>query len=559
MFSSCADKDDPSPILPTPEDTSYILKLKFSEKVEFKEILNKNDIQDLTETETAYFGERIQWSCPHELQFDRDSLSIVKTNNIVEKYKLKWQDKKLFIYQKPIDKWEYCGEKDENGRVILNIGFYIIKNNRRIGKEKKSVYDVLNAYLENGLKIILHKIPEVKTVSCGLWVKQGSSYESDEFNGLSHLAEHLLMNAEDVINEQYKYLIAEITDNGVMYNAATTKEYTCFHFTGLANTLETCICALSHIAMKNRNFETTNFENEKKVVLQEATGFYSSFQQIKERTSQALWGNMGIGKIIMGNMNNIREAEPDQIKELVRRAYVPENSSIVVIGNIEYMHVLELIEREFSCWEDIKKETEEEAVDNTPGIYINKGSGVSTVLSIGFRSPGYDDQRRLPTEMMVRILGGGGFQSRIVKEIRTKRGLAYTVGGFASFYRRRGTLGFTVVCDKQKSIEAAKAMSQVLAEVRINGFLEEEIIREKKVMETNMLLSVDNMTEHLRYIGKCGAMDINFYIENEIRAIQKISKEDVDRAARQLLVENNMGFAAIGADDAEKLVDAVEI
>lgn len=95
MFSSCADKDDPSPILPTPEDTSYILKLKFSEKVEFKEILNKNDIQDLTETETAYFGERIQRSCPHELQFDRDSLSIVKTNNIVEKYKLKWQDKKI--------------------------------------------------------------------------------------------------------------------------------------------------------------------------------------------------------------------------------------------------------------------------------------------------------------------------------------------------------------------------------------------------------------------------------------------------------------------------------
>ena len=124
------------------------------------------------------------------------------------------------------------------------------------------MYDVLNAYLENGLKIILHKIPEVKTVSCGLWVKQGSSYESDEFNGLSHLAEHLLMNAEDVINEQYKYLIAEITDNGVMYNAATTKEYTCFHFTGLANTLETCICALAHIAMKNRNFENENLSND---------------------------------------------------------------------------------------------------------------------------------------------------------------------------------------------------------------------------------------------------------------------------------------------------------
>ena len=78
------------------------------------------------------------------------------------------------------------------------------------------MYDVLNAYLENGLKIVLHKIPEVKTISCGLWVHQGSSYETDEYNGLSHLTEHLLFNAEDIVNEQYKQLIHEISDNGVM-------------------------------------------------------------------------------------------------------------------------------------------------------------------------------------------------------------------------------------------------------------------------------------------------------------------------------------------------------
>ena len=127
IFNSCADKDEPSPVPPTPEDTPYILKS--SETVEFKEVLNENDIQDITETETAYFGERIQWACPHELYFDSDSLSIVKANNIVEKYKIKWQDKKLYLYQQPIDKWEYCGEKDKDAKIILNIGFYIIKNN----------------------------------------------------------------------------------------------------------------------------------------------------------------------------------------------------------------------------------------------------------------------------------------------------------------------------------------------------------------------------------------------------------------------------------------------
>lgn len=69
------------------------------------------------------------------------------------------------------------------------------------------MYDVLNAYLENGLKVILHKIPGVKTMACGLWIRQGSVYETDENNGLSHLVEHLLLNPKDVNNSEYRQLM----------------------------------------------------------------------------------------------------------------------------------------------------------------------------------------------------------------------------------------------------------------------------------------------------------------------------------------------------------------
>lgn len=102
-------------------------------------------------------------------------------------------------------------------------------------------------------------------------------------------------------------------------------------------------------------------------------------------------------------------------------------------------------------------------------------------------------------------------------------------------------------------------MSEVLVDASNSGFSEEEIAREKRVMETDMLLSVDNITEHLRYVGRCGAMGINFYIENEIRSIQNIKKEDVDRAAKELLAESNMGLAAIGVEDTDKLLEAVHL
>ena len=422
----------------------------------------------------------------------------------------------------------------------------IIRTIKTIRKGNK-VYDVLNAYLENGLKIVIHKISEVKTVACGLWIKLGSSYETDDNNGLSHLAEHLLMNQNDVENEEYKRIISDITDNGVYYNAATTKEYTCYYFTGLKSTIDDSLNALSQIAMKNREFNEDAFENEKKVVLQEAVSFYSSFQQIKERTSQALWGNMGTGKIIMGNLNNIENATKSQVLELINKAYVPENAILTIVGNVDYTDILQKIENKFGIWDDVKVGLEERNVESEPGIYINKGSGNSTVLSIGFRAPGYGTANRLAVEMMVRILGSGSLQSRIVTEIRGKRGLAYNVGGFASFFEKRGTIGFTVVCDKNRSIETAKVLSDVIIQAREHGFNEDEIIREKHVMETNMILAIDNITEHLNYI------------ENEIRLIRNIQKEYVDRAAKQLLCDLNMGVAVIGSSNAERLLETIAV
>lgn len=128
MLSSCSDKDDPSPS-PTPENITYVMKLKATENVEFKEILGEKGIKDITEKETVYFGERIQLACPNELQFNNDSLSIIKSNNTIEKYKIKWQEKELFIHNTNTDKWEYCGEKDKDGKLLFNTGFYIIKSN----------------------------------------------------------------------------------------------------------------------------------------------------------------------------------------------------------------------------------------------------------------------------------------------------------------------------------------------------------------------------------------------------------------------------------------------
>lgn len=201
------------------------------------------------------------------------------------------------------------------------------------------MYDVLNAYLENGLKIVMHKIADAKTVACGLWIHQGSVNETDENNGISHLVEHLLLNSANDQCGTYQRLMDEVASQGAIYNAVTTKEYTCFYYTGLPKTLYLCLQCLACIAKDKRIFPTEFFEKEKQVVLQEAISFYSSFQQIKERTSQALWGNMGSGRIIMGDIANIQSAKTSQVYDIINSAYVPENATLIVIGNMNYQEI----------------------------------------------------------------------------------------------------------------------------------------------------------------------------------------------------------------------------
>ena len=419
------------------------------------------------------------------------------------------------------------------------------------------MYDVVNAYLENGLKIILHKIPEAKTVASGLWIRQGSVNENDQNNGLSHLVEHLLLNSANDDRPVYRNLMERASSEGVVYNAATTKEYTCFFYTGLPKTLEICLECLSCIAKDGRNFPKDFFDKEKNVVLQEAMSFYSSFQQIKERMSQALWGNTGAGRIIMGDINNIKNATIDQVKQIMDDAYMPENATLIVVGNVEYTDALALIEQKFSDWEDRSRAHRQELKESVPGIYYNKGNGDNTVLSIGFRAPSYSSINRIAVDMLVRITGFSGMQSRMIQEVRVKRGLAYTVGGFSNFYRNRGTVGFLSVCNKNKANEVAKVMMDVLQDVRDHGFKEEEIEREKHVMETSLLLEVDNITEHLRYIGKCSEMASDFYIENEIRRIRQLDVIKLNAALQEIMTEENMGLAAIGGCNFDKLLGTV--
>ncbi|MDF2522271.1 MAG: insulinase family protein [Clostridia bacterium] len=422
------------------------------------------------------------------------------------------------------------------------------------------MYDILNVYLENGLRVVMHRIPNARTIACGVWVRQGSKHEDEASSGLSHLLEHLMINTDNNMNSKLQQLMGEVTSEGVLYNAGTTKESTSFFFTGLSDSLGNCIKTLASIVIDNNTFAHGLVENEKKVVTQEAISFYSSFNQIKERVSQALWGDIGVGKIIVGNIENIKKAEICSLEKIVQESYTPENSVIVVIGEINYQDTLKLIEDNFSRWEDRKTRQYNEVVDSEPGIYFNKGSGgKSTVISIGFRTPGYMSKNRVYIDVVAKILGDTSLESRMAKEIRVKRGLAYNLGAFASFYENRGTFAFTSVCAKESVEEVIKVAIEEFNKAKYEGFTQAEMDRAKRVLKTSRLLELGDITSQLKFIGKFVSYGHLYSLEQELRNIEKVELEMLNKAAEDIIKEMNLSLAVIGECDIDTLVPHLKI
>lgn len=421
------------------------------------------------------------------------------------------------------------------------------------------MYDILNVYLENGLQVIMHRVPYVRTMACGLWVKQGSKHESAVNNGISHLLEHMMLNIENHFNPKFQRLIGEISSEGVVYNASTTKESTAYYFTGLSNTTEKCLEALSAIVKDNKTFPEDLFENEKKVVLQEATSYYSSFNQIKERTTQALWGCHGVGNIIVGSLNVVKEATLKDLEKLIEETYTPENAVLVVVGGVEYEKILEYVNKFFIDWKDRDTRGFSDSVDSEPGIYFNRTQSNNAVVSVGFRTGAYKDRDRMPLEIITKVIGDNSMESRLMQEIRMKRGLAYSVGGFNSFFETRGNLGFTAVCSNESVTEVTSVMMAIFEQIKKEGLTSEEVNRAKKILETQKLLELDNLSGQLKFLGKCAMSGQLFSLEQEVRNLKKIQMQAINEAISQVFVIEKMGFASIGNFDIDDCIPVLQL
>lgn len=132
------------------------------------------------------------------------------------------------------------------------------------------------------------------------------------------------------------------------------------------------------------------------------------------------------------------------------------------------------------------------------------------------------------------ILGGGGFVSRLMKEVREKRGYAYSVYSYFQPQRERGPFQIGLQTKREQAQDALKVVEQVLAGFLADGPGEEELKAAKRNLAGGFPLRIDSNRKLLEYLSVIGFYGLpTTYLDDFPRKVEAVTAADIRAAFRK--------------------------
>ena len=148
------------------------------------------------------------------------------------------------------------------------------------------------------------------------------------------------------------------------------------------------------------------------------------------------------------------------------------------------------------------------------------------------------------------ILGGGGFTSRLMEEIRQKRGLAYSVHSHFSPLREKGPFEIGLQTRKEQSEEALVLTRKVLADFVASGPTQQEPSEAKQNIIGSCPLRIDTNKKIIGYLALIGFYELPLtYLDDYLKAVDAVTAQQVKDAFQRRIDPEGMVSVVVGAPE----------
>jgi predicted Zn-dependent peptidase len=400
--------------------------------------------------------------------------------------------------------------------------------------------------LDSGIRVVTEGVPSVRSVALGLWVRTGSRDETPAQAGVSHFLEHLLFKG----TKRYSAIeIAELFDGlGAAVNAATGKESTNLYARFLDTHTEEAFDLLAEMLLGPTYPE---IDSEREVVLEEIAMYEDEPQdKVHDVLDEAVFGGHPLGRRVLGKAEVISSIPVPDIDAYHRARYTGANIVVAAAGNLEHGKIVELAKRHVEPPAAAANGAALEA-PKVDGAQVGFQQKETEQFHIAFGGPGIDrgDDRRYALSILDAVFGGST-SSRLFREVREKKGLAYAVGSYTQQFVDSGLVGIYVGTREDNVQEACEIIGRELASMHTEGITDDELARAKEHVKGRMVLSSESTAARMSRIGKALLFDTPLLTLDELlERIDAVTSEDVAELARELYAPDALSAAAIAPSE----------
>ncbi|MDQ7782376.1 MAG: pitrilysin family protein [Desulfomonilaceae bacterium] len=411
-------------------------------------------------------------------------------------------------------------------------------------------YDDASTYrktiLDNGIRIVTERVPYLRSVSLGIWVRSGSRFEIPELNGICHFIEHMLFKGTE--RRSALAIAQEIDSVGGVINAFTSKELTSFYCKVLSENLDLAADLLTDIFL-NPSFPEEEIEREKQVICQEIHQMEDTPEDlIHEILGVRFWSDDPLGRPILGTIPSVSKMDRETMVQFKKDNYTTGESVICAAGDLDHDRVVELFAEKMKGLKN--------GSAPVPGP-VPKSRGSSLVVAkdleqvhicVGADGPSAVDDARHAGYILNTILGNG-MSSRLFQEVREKRGLAYSVYSFLSSFSNTGMFGIYAGCDPNRVDELLATVGKETLGLAA-GLTDKDIQTAKKQIKGNIILAMESTETRMNRLAK-GEFFFNRYItlDEMIAALEAVTADQLHELAENTISSQGLTMVALGPVD----------
>jgi predicted Zn-dependent peptidase len=384
--------------------------------------------------------------------------------------------------------------------------------------------------LPNGVEVLTERIPGVRSVAVGIWVRQGSAHETPELMGASHLLEHLVFKGTR--KRSAREIALALESLGGSLDAYTSREHTSFQARVLDEHLPLALEVLADLVQDPLLLEE-DLEREREVVLEEiATVEDTPDDLVFDLHGTRFWGGHPYGNTILGTRDTVAAMPAEALRELHGDRYTGRNLVVGAAGRVEHSRVVALAEHLLGGLPQGNRTPDLPAIQVQPsGEEQLFRESAQTHLVFGRGVPGHSDPRRFPLALLSSAMGGG-MSSRLFQRVREELALVYSVFTFQSFYSQAGITGIYLGTRPATAEKAVDAVREELRRLAADGLPQEELGKIKQQVKGQIMLSLESPVSRLFRLASFVLHGEPFMtLDQLLGRIDGITREEMDEMA----------------------------